>query len=96
MRMVKRTMLIGVAIAATVLVMFAAITLSDDMKGFEGKEPNGVPFTPEDDGTLDTGSLPYVLFEEYGPVLLVLAILMFGAIIGGAYIAKEDDEDDTD
>jgi hypothetical protein len=36
-------------------------------------------------------SINYQLFEEFGPILLVLALLMFGSIIGGVYIAKEDD-----
>ncbi|MCL2142876.1 MAG: hypothetical protein FWH44_01260 [Methanomassiliicoccaceae archaeon] len=91
----KKTLLAGVAIAAVLMVIFSAVILSDDMDAYDDKEPNGVPFTSDGD-ELDETSLPYVLFEDYGPVLLVLAVLMFGAIIGGAYIAKEDDEDDTD
>lgn len=35
-----------------------------------------------------------VLFEGYGPLLLILGALMFGAIIAGVTISKE--EDDTD
>ena len=43
-----------------------------------------------------TNSINYQLFEEFGPILLVLALLMFGSIIGGVYIAKEDDNEETE
>jgi len=41
-----------------------------------------------------THSINYQMFEEFGPILLVLALLMFGSIIGGVYIAKEDDAEE--
>ncbi|MDD3398631.1 MAG: hypothetical protein PHW93_03425 [Candidatus Methanomethylophilaceae archaeon] len=47
--------------------------------------------TPFSGGDNITDTLNYAVFETYGPVLLVLATLMFGAIIGGVYLSKEDD-----
>ena len=40
-------------------------------------------------GNLDHNSLNYKVFEEYGPLLLVLAMLMFGAMVGGICVARE-------
>ena len=92
----KKVLFAGIAIAAVLMGMLSTVVLFGDMDDYKDKEPGSVQFTPDDSGDLDTDSLPYMLFEDYGAVLLVLAILMFGAIIGGAYIAKEDDEDDSD
>lgn len=39
-------------------------------------------------------SLNYVVFEKYGPLLLVLGIVMFGAMIGGLCVAREEIEKD--
>ncbi len=66
-----------------------------------GDEPESVPFNGvvetdpvSGEETVDPGSLNYVLFEKYGPVLLVLGLLMFGAMIGGICVAREEVEND--
>jgi len=87
----KRTAAVGVIIAATVLVLMTSAVISYEWDAEDGM--HHVPFTPDSDGNLIPGSLNYELFETYGPVILVLAMLMFGAIIGGAYVAKEEDEE---
>jgi len=92
----KKVLIVGSAVAAIVLVMLLAAVASSDISDIGENEQGTIPYAPDADGNLIPGSLPDVLFEGYGPVILVLAILMFGAIIGGAYIAKEDDEDDSD
>jgi len=92
----KKALLVGTAVAAVVMVMLIAVVVSDDIGKIGENDASSIPFTPDSDGNLIPGSLPDVLFEGYGPVLLVLAVLMFGAIIGGAYLAKEDDDDDSD
>ena len=89
----KKTALAGVLVAAAVLVVLSSAMLSYD---WEQDEMHSIPFTPDADGNVVPGSLNYELFETYGPVILVLAMVMFGAIIGGAYVAKEEDEDDSD
>ncbi|MCL2031798.1 MAG: hypothetical protein FWG96_00765 [Methanomassiliicoccaceae archaeon] len=46
---------------------------------------------------MDPNSLNFALFEKYGPLMLILALLMFGAMIGGVCVAREEVEsDDTD
>ncbi|MDR0334786.1 MAG: hypothetical protein LBH69_02735 [Methanomassiliicoccaceae archaeon] len=92
----KKALLVGSAVAAVVMVMLlAAVVYSGDFEELNDNGMSNIPFTPDGDNPIE-GSLPDMLFDKYGPVILVLAILMFGAIIGGAYIAKEDDEDDSD
>jgi len=90
----KKALLAAAAVAAAVLVMFAAVAVSGEFSDYNDNGMSSIPFTSDGDNIID-GSLPDTLFEGYGPVLLVLAILMFGAIIAGAYIAKEDDDDDS-
>ena len=48
----------------------------------------------DDNGDLREDSLAYTVFEKYGLVLLPLAILMFGAMVGGVCIAREEVEKD--
>jgi len=66
-------------------------------------EPQGLPtFTTAHDDDLNIydendelkeNSLPYAIFEKYGFVLIPLAILMFGAMVGGVVISKEEVEE---
>ena len=60
----------------------AGNSLTDDMES--------IPYTAGEDGTLDENSLNFALFEQYGPVLLFLAICMFGGMIGAVCIAREN------
>jgi len=87
----KKALVAGMIIASFALVMLGAVALSGDFQDYNDNEVGGISYT----GT-EEGDLPYELFETYGPVLLVLGLLMFGAIIGAAYVAKEDDDDGTD
>lgn len=45
-------------------------------------------------GELKENSLAYTIFEKYGLVLIPLAILMFGAMIGGVCISREEVENE--
>ena len=89
----KKIVIAGLIVVVATLAMLSSVALSDEWTQDDG--PNHIQFTPDADGNVVHGSLNYEMFETYGPVLLVLAMLMFGAIIGGAYVAKEDDEDDS-
>jgi len=89
----RRALIPGILLTVAVAVMFTAVALS--FGEYNVNDPQEQPFAP-DDGVLPENSINYVLFEEYGPILLVVALLMFGAILGGVYIAREDDEDDSD
>ncbi len=55
---------------------------------------DGIDFGVAEDGTLSKDSLNYVLFEEYGGLLLVLGVLMFGAMVAGVCISREEGDSD--
>jgi NADH:ubiquinone oxidoreductase subunit 6 (subunit J) len=105
--MSKRTILGGVAAVALLAVLFAGIAATDIQTDYD--EPNGVltgmgagsgeGMDGADsiigaDGKLKENSLEYSIFEKYGVVLIPLAILMFGAMVGGVCIAREEVEED--
>jgi len=71
---------LAAALAVGVLLVIMIGSISEDSWGLE--EINEIPFQ-------DLASLT---FEQFGVVLLVLSLLMFGSIIGGIYLAKEDTE----
>jgi NADH:ubiquinone oxidoreductase subunit 6 (subunit J) len=93
----RKALIPSVALGVAVMVMFSVAAFSGGwFKDYNAEELHEQKYAPEADGTLHEDSINYQLFERYGPVLLVLAILMFGAIIGGVYIAKEDEDNDSD
>lgn len=76
-------------VVALVLTLVLFVGMAFVLAGTDlglGETIHSIPFM---DGT--GGGLNHAVFETYGPVLLVLASLMFGAIIGGVYLSKEDD-----
>ena len=88
---------IGAVLGIAVVLMFGAMILNTDWKeiddGYgEGVPEEGVPFYPVDEN--DDNNINSLLFEEYGAILLVLGILMFGAMIAGVCLSRE--EEDTD
>jgi len=91
---------IGVCVAAMLLAVLAASVMMTDWDDHVTNEsPESIDFVgaTDEDGNMDANSLNYALFEKYGPLLLILALLMFGAMIGGVCIAREEGEhDDTD
>jgi NADH:ubiquinone oxidoreductase subunit 6 (subunit J) len=97
MRMNKK-IAIGICVSAMLLTVLAASVIATnwDDRGMNDS-PGSIDFTGEVDayGDMDPNSLNYALFERYGPLLLILAVLMFGAMIGGICIAREEvDHDD--
>lgn len=93
---------VAVALLA-VLVIGIVGTNWDDYTSSD--EPVEQPTFPTDDsdsiwddsGNLKEDSLAYVIFEKYGLLLIPLALLMFGAMVGGVVISREEAEiDDTD
>ena len=85
----KRTIVCGI-IALAVIAGLAASALSYDWGADGGPVP--VPFGLSDDGTLAENSINYQMFEVWGPILLVLGTLMFGAIIAGVCISREEEK----
>ncbi len=55
-----------------------------------GDDINSIPFNPVEGDPAFADSLNYALFEDYGAVVIVMGLLMFAAILGGVYLAKED------
>ena len=88
----KQALIPSVIIVTMVMIMFAAVAVSNEWRYEYNEEPSS-PIDFKDGENPD--SINYWIFEEYGPILMVLGLLMFGAVLGGVYIAKEDDDDDT-
>ena len=95
----------GIGVAVVLLIALGACIYATSWDGMD--EPPAIPYNGEagmnapsntnDDGTLKENSLNYGVFEAYGPLLIVLALLMFGAMVGGICVAREEVEnDDTD
>ena len=88
----KRVIPVLVLTGALVLV-FGAAVLSDE---WHSDLNSGVPYeeTPWGIDPADPeSSISYQLFENFGPLMLILALLLFGAIIGGVYISKEEEDE---
>ena len=97
--MSKRAAL-GAALAVSLLVVLGAAIYVTSWDEATNDSPEPIPYdnvvTEDSEGNdvVDMNSLNGALFETYGPVLLVLGILMFGAMIGGVCIAREEVEKD--
>ncbi|MDR3205625.1 MAG: hypothetical protein LBT41_00780 [Candidatus Methanoplasma sp.] len=92
----KRALAGAVTAAALLAVLIGAIVLTEWDDHVTNDSPEDIPFdnVVDENGDIDRGSLNYALFEEYGPLLLIVALLMFGAMVGGICIAKEEVEND--
>ncbi len=95
---------IGVAVAITLIAVLAVGIFAVDWNNYVGDSPSELPTFPTDDGdsiwadeennVLKQDSLAYVIFEKYGLALIPLALLMFGAMVGGVVISREEVESD--
>lgn len=96
---------IGAAVAVILLAVLAVGIFSVNWAEYTGTDtPQEQPtFVTDDDDsiytddsheTLKENSLAYSIFEKYGIVLIPLALLLFGAMIGGVVISREEVEVD--
>ncbi|MDR1405327.1 MAG: hypothetical protein LBJ20_07185 [Candidatus Methanoplasma sp.] len=96
----SKKIVMGVCVSALLLTVLAASVLITDWDEHAVSDsPESIDFTGsvDENGDINQNSLNYALFEKYGPLLLILAVLMFGAMIGGVCIAREEAEhDDSD
>ena len=82
--------LLGGIVALVVIGGLAAGIISYDWGMGDGPTP--IPFGLDENGKLPWGGLNYQLFEVWGPALLALGTLMFGAIIAGVCISKDEEK----
>ncbi len=99
----NKKVLLGGAVSALLLIVLVVGVATVDWDDYTASDvPNEVPVFPTDDqdsiwddnGELKEESLSYTVFEKYGVILLPLALLMFGAMVGGVCIAREEVESD--
>ena len=86
--MSKKKAFASALVALVVVCGLAASVISYDWGMDQGIEK--VPFGLDGNGMLADNSINYQMFEVWGPVLLVLGTLMFGAIIAGVCISREE------
>lgn len=105
--MSKKTVLGATAAVALLAVLVIGIAVTDIQTDYD--QPTGVltgmgagmgegmdgadSIIDATTGDLKEESLEYSIFEKYGVVLIPLAILMFGAMVGGVCIAREEVEE---
>lgn len=89
----------GLGVSALLLCVLAIGIFATDWDDYtEYDTPQGVIVFPTDedpiveDEKVNEDSLSYYIFEKYGLVLIPLALLMFGAMVGGVVIAREEIE----
>lgn len=98
----NKRFVIGAVVSVALLAVFiAGIATANYDDSYD--TPQGVPsgmgagVGEEDifvDGALDKNSLSYSIFEDHVFILLPLGILMFGAMIGGVCISREEVEEE--
>lgn len=102
----KKKILGGAAAVILLVVLVFGIVQTDwdDYTTTDTPLPGGGTLPSDDstddiwteDGELREDSLAYTIFEKYGLVLIPLALLMFGAMVGGVVISREEvDSDDS-
>ena len=91
----KGKTVVALALGAAMVMMLGFMVLSTDWQDDSGDaldEMHRIPFMPSEDVDFKD-TLNYAMFETYGPVIMVVTLLLFGAIIGGAAISREDDDE---
>lgn len=94
--MMTKRKIIGAVIAALVLIIFSVaifVTGWGDLVNYSS--PVRLPtLSPIVGGALATESLAYTLFEIFGPLFVLLSLVMFVAIVGAISVATEEADDD--
>ena len=94
---------IGATVAVLLLAVLVAGVYSTAWDRYNSNDaPHEVPTFPTDDEdsiwadeehkVLKQNSLAYTIFEKYGLILVPLALLMFGAMVAGVCISREEVE----
>ena len=96
--MTKRKLIGGIVAVFALVVLASAVFATGWGDLVENESPEGLPtLAPyEGEDEISTESLTYVMFETYGPIVGLLSLVMFGAMVGAICVAKEEvDDDDT-
>lgn len=87
-------------IAVLLVLTLGAVAVFNDWEGLgydTSDVGEAIPFMPDQaDNPIDftENSLNGVLFEKYGAIMLVVGALMFGAMIAGVCISREEEDSD--
>lgn len=92
----KRKTIVGVVLAAAMVVMLGAMIIDMDTDKMNDDGMESIDYNGSNTEGAFSDTLNYALFEEYGPVLIIVTLMLFGAIIGAATIAKEEEDDEDD
>ncbi len=94
--MMTKRKIIGAVIAALVLIIFSvAIFVTGWGDLVNHSSPVRLPtLSPIEGGALAADSLTYTLFEIFGPLFVLLSLVMFVAIVGAISVATEEADDD--
>ncbi len=101
--MTTKKIVVGTAVSVILLAVLIIGIITVDWDDYSSSDtPESVPDIDtssfnsiyDKNGELRKNSLAYTVFEKYGVVLIPLALLMFGAMIGGVCISREEVEGD--
>lgn len=90
----KRKALVGMALGLALVVVMGGMIIDTQWPNTDDGM-HSIEFSPSDDVPFEE-TLNFALFETYGPLLIVVTLMLFGAIIGAACISREEDDDDSD
>lgn len=90
----NRKVTVGIALGAALLVILGGMILDNSDRWAEDTDGGmgQIPFRPSA-GVPIEDTLNYAVFETYGPMMIVVTLMLFGAIIGAASISKEENDD---
>ena len=105
-RMTSKKVVVGATVSVVLLAVLVIGIATVDWDDYTSSDvpinnpdidTDGPDSIYDENGDLKENSLAYTVFEKYGLVLIPLALLMFGAMIGGVCISREEVEgDDSD
>lgn len=94
--MTKRKLIGGIVAVFALAVLTSAVFATGWGDLVENDSPERLDTFPVGEEDIRPESLTHVMFETYGPILGLLSLVMFGAMVGAICVAKEEvDDDDT-
>lgn len=98
--MMTKRKIVGIVVAVLALTVLTVAVFATGWGDLVVNDsPENLPtFDPYDaNGDILEDSMTFVLFELYGPLIALISLVMFGAMVGAICVAKEEvDDDDSD